>query len=193
MVSGGVQSLLERLKEKWRDFCEKNGLYFSPFQIFSLIILFALLLVGISLHYFHSRPAKLKEITFDSSEENTSSVQKNQPQLVVHVCGAVSNPGVYVLSEGSRVYEAIQEAGGETKNADIDSLNLARLIKDGERIYVPRKGEVIKSSNSSESKLDLNSATFDELEKLPGIGEELAKRKWNIEKKMVLSHLLKML
>jgi hypothetical protein len=52
---------------------------------------------------------------------------------------------------------------------------------------------VIKSSNSSESKLDLNSATFDELEKLPGIGEELAKRKWNIEKKMVLSHLLKML
>jgi competence protein ComEA len=175
-VSGGVQGLLERLKEKWRDFCEKNGLYFTPAQIISLVVLFILLLIGIFLHYYNSRPAEIEEIPLETGE-NTVSAKESESKIVVHVAGAVNRPGVYVFPSGSRVYEAIQKAGGETRDADTDSLNLARIVKDGERIYLPRKGEEVKTSvEQAEDKLDLNSASLGELEELPGIGEELAKR-----------------
>lgn len=172
-----MQGLLERLKEKWRDFCEKNGLYFTPAQVVSLVFLFTLLLIGIFLHYYNSRPAKIEEIPFEKAEESTVSVKESESKIVVHIAGAVNRPGVYVLPSGSRVYEAIQKAGGETGEADIDSLNLARIVKDGEKIYLPKKGETVKNSGEETGrKLNLNSASLEELEELPGIGEELAKR-----------------
>jgi competence protein ComEA len=62
--------------------------------------------------------------------------------VVVHVAGAVNSPGVYVLPEGSRVVNAVEAAGGVTEAAAADAVNLARLLVDGERVYVPTRQEV---------------------------------------------------
>ncbi|GFP24267.1 competence protein ComEA [Candidatus Hakubella thermalkaliphila] len=63
--------------------------------------------------------------------------------VVVHVSGAVQRPGVYELREGMRVIDAIEMAGGGTEKSDIHQLNLAETLYDGQKIYVPAKGEEI--------------------------------------------------
>ncbi|MER3402842.1 MAG: DNA-binding protein [Armatimonadota bacterium] len=112
--------------------------------------------------------------------------------LTVHVAGAVRNPGVYTLPPNARVADAIQQAGGTRADSDTDSLNLAEPLQDGQQIYVPRKHDKPANSSlvqrASASKpspkrrpslafpLDINRATADELEQLPGIGPTLAQR-----------------
>lgn len=68
-------------------------------------------------------------------------------RVVVHVAGAVHSPGVVVLSQGSRVVDAIEAAGGATAEADTDQLNLARVLADGEQVRVPRIGEVLPAQD----------------------------------------------
>ena len=120
-----------------------------------------------------------------------------QPEIVVHVMGAVKSPGVYHLSTDARVHEAIQKAGGKTDQADLHSLNLAAKMRDGEQIYVPDirqtpdVGQTIPTSSSSAappqpsvkrsassdgSRININTATFQELQTLRGIGPTMAQR-----------------
>ena len=120
-----------------------------------------------------------------------------QPEIVVHVMGAVKSPGVYHLSADARVHEAIQKAGGKTDQADLHSLNLAAKMRDGEQIYVPEirqtpdVGQTIPTSSSSAappqpsvrrsassdgSRININTATFQELQTLRGIGPTMAQR-----------------
>lgn len=99
------------------------------------------------------------------------------PSVFVHVCGEVINPGVYEIPLGSRVVDAVNRAGGFSDNANEDYLNLARVVADSERIYVPAKEEEVEmqeGENSSE-KININTATVEELSTLPGIGESRAK------------------
>ena len=116
-------------------------------------------------------------------------------EVVVHVSGAVKKSGVYRLAPASRVADAIEQAGGATENADLDALNLAEPLQDGQKIHVPRKGEVSAPLVGSVSPLrtpysapkataaatpqfpiNLNTATADQLEAIPGIGPVLAQR-----------------
>ncbi len=105
--------------------------------------------------------------------------------LVVHVAGAVQLPGVYRLVAGSRVIDAIQAAGGVAADANTDAINLAAVLADGERVYMPRIGEVtpvIASSGSDGSggsvapsgPVNVNTATADDLDSLPGVGPSTA-------------------
>jgi competence protein ComEA len=96
---------------------------------------------------------------------------------VVHVSGAVRDPGVVTLPDGSRVADAIAASGGAMPDARLDRLNLARRIDDGERIHVPRVGEDAPPPEPSDSRgilpdgrIDLNVASQAELETLPGVG-----------------------
>lgn len=110
------------------------------------------------------------------------------PMVVVDVAGGVKNPGVYSLTADSRVTDAIAAAGGVQPGADVSDVNLARIIKDGEQIYVePVVAVAPAASNSSKRSplriakkrsgpININRATANELDALPGIGPVLAAR-----------------
>jgi competence protein ComEA len=96
---------------------------------------------------------------------------------VVHVSGAVREPGVVTLPEGSRVADAVEASGGAMPDARLDRLNLARRVEDGERIHVTRVGEDAPPPDEPASRgvlpdgrIDLNAASQTELETLPGVG-----------------------
>ncbi|HEX9682094.1 MAG TPA: helix-hairpin-helix domain-containing protein [Acidimicrobiales bacterium] len=100
-------------------------------------------------------------------------------EVVVHVSGAVTNPGVYRLAAGARVTDALAMAGGPLVGAQVDVLNLAAPLRDGEQVYVPAEGEdppalPSAGATASDGTVDINRATAAELESLPGIGPATA-------------------
>lgn len=107
--------------------------------------------------------------------------------LVVHITGAVNEPGLYTLAPVTRVGEAIDMAGGLSANADSSLINLAQLVEDGEQIWVPYQieeivvqddAEVVRiepTQSQSGSLININTATQSELESLSGIGPVYAK------------------
>ena len=104
-----------------------------------------------------------------------SESQSIQGEIFVHVAGEVAKPGLYALSVGSRVEDAIEKAGGMTRSAFEQSVNLARMVSDGEQIVVLNRSQVSTGAKAS-SFISLNNATLEELESLPGVGPALAKR-----------------
>ena len=124
-------------------------------------------------------------------EEETASISGQM--LSVDVAGAVNVPGVYQLALGSRVEDGITVAGGLSNDADIEfieqSLNRAAIVKDGAKIYVPKKGEALGASSYNSSSLSrrpdgssynelvsINRSSQSELEALPGIGPVTAQK-----------------
>ncbi len=102
--------------------------------------------------------------------------------VVVHVDGAVGAPGVYALGGEPRVNDAIVAAGGLAEGADTSGINLAARLSDGEKVHVPLVGEVPQASSEpasgepggSDGPVNLNTATVEELDELPGVGEATA-------------------
>ncbi len=113
--------------------------------------------------------------------------------LILHVVGAVVDPGIVELEAGARVVDAIDAAGGLAQDADVSALNLAAFVSDGSQVSVPRVGEVVvggtsgvvgaETAGAGGGCIDLNTATESELENLDGVGPKLAARiaQWRAE------------
>lgn len=135
-----------------------------------------------TVHYIeeteHSNFVETQQESLESEQVEIGPEQT----ICVYVCGQIVTPGVYTLPEGSRVYDVFVVAGGFTEEAATDYWNQARLLSDGEMIYVPSKeeaknhtfeGENTGKTNKS-NKVNINTATKEELMSLPGIGETKA-------------------
>jgi competence protein ComEA len=111
----------------------------------------------------------------DSGKSSVSKSAVNQSSLYVDIVGAIERPGVYPVGVDTRLFEVVSAAGGFTRSADQKSVNLARLVTDGEQIIVLSLGS--QAATKTQSKLlSLNAATQVELEALPGVGPTLATR-----------------
>ena len=126
------------------------------------------------------------------SMEDLPPSDTEERQIYVYVCGQIRSPGVYILSAGSRICDVFELAGGLTEQAATDYWNQAKLLQDGEMIYVPTieeakerylDGETISrvetgdgnnDGNDDGNKVNINTASKEELMTLPGIGESKA-------------------
>lgn len=114
------------------------------------------------------------DIQFEAGSESkeVKSESTNNSKILVDISGKVVSPGVYELEEGSRIKDALIAAGGLADDANRDfiskTINLAKVLSDGEKIYIPGQNE--QAQTSSSSLISINSASASDLDKLPGIG-----------------------
>lgn len=164
-------------------------------KIIFFIILFSMIIV-IAYYIYSTLYFNDFDLTEDSNFismdliDTTNNINSNTNQLetnyiIVYICGAVKENKVITLKEGSRICDAIDAACGLTSDADLTHINLAYILEDGEKIYIPKIGEDMQtntnstytstfSSTSKNNKININKATQTELEMIPGIGPSTA-------------------
>ena len=115
-----------------------------------------------------------------SDSEEAVSMSSTAIKLVVDISGCIKTPGVYEIADGTRLHEVIELAGGLTKEADIDAINQAELVTDGQKILIPAKAEEYNSGNKSQEmtttsdKININTADSSSLQEIPGVGPATA-------------------
>ena len=154
-------------------------------ELIGLVALLAVTLGGAGLWYLRSLPRPVEVATAPSGGTASAPASASpSPEVVVlvDVAGWVRRPGVYEFTEGARVIDAIDAAGGARSGALLEALNLAAPLTDGTQILVPREGQVgvapapVTGGAVAGGLVNVNSAIATELEELPGIGEVIAQR-----------------
>ena len=163
-----------------------------------IIMLVAILIIGIVFYKKEEGTHDVQNI-FDEIENNVNEVEnvvtEETKQIAVHITGEVKKSGVIYLKEGSRIIDAIEKAGGTTKNADLGKVNLAYVLQDGQKVYIPNKKnnasvyisedsgqDVIDNGNTNtktenkRKKININTANKEELQSISGIGPALAEK-----------------
>ena len=154
-------------------------------ELVGLVALLAVTLGGAGLWYVRSLPRPVEVVAAPSGGTASAPASASpSPEVVVlvDVAGWVRRPGVYEFSEGARVIDAIDAAGGARSGALLEALNLAAPLTDGIQILVPREGQEglapapVTGGAVAGGLVNVNSAIATELEELPGIGEVIAQR-----------------
>ena len=174
--------------------------------VFAIILLICptILLVKDKLNSIDDIYVLTEESTVSDENKNNDKKEKiedekeniSNKEITVYVSGEVNKSGVVTLKEGDRLAVAVEKLGGTTKKADLNNINLAIRVKDEEHYIIPKIGEAkqenlkdvnntkdienaeIKNENTEKdsSKININTATLEELDKLPGVGEATANK-----------------
>ena len=148
------------------------------------IILLAVAIVIVGIWGFKSkrdRESNIREQLLEASETQSElslqDEEKENPKfLYVDICGAVAKEGFYELPFDSRVYDAVQMAGGLLENADTKRINLAQKVYDQQKIIIPAFGDGLTEEETEDGLININTASKALLEDLPGIGPAYAER-----------------
>ncbi len=182
-----------------------------------IIIISTIMVIGLG-YYVYSKENSKNEMSDlqveEGNIENNQSI-KEEKKIKVHISGAIKNEGVFELDENSRIIDVIQQAGGLTEQSYTKHINLAEMLEDGSKIYIPTKEEIenqkkqneeqenkkdietfkntitinqnennqnYKSTNQKIKKININTATQEELDSLPGVGASTANKILNYRK-----------
>lgn len=130
--------------------------------------------------------SKTKEINNKTEEINIKDENVNKKEITVYISGEVVNPGIVSIKNDKRLYDAVQELGGVTENADLNRINLAIKLNDEQHYIIPKIGEntgiekeakyLDEDKNDENKKININMADIQELDNLPGVGEATANK-----------------
>ena len=158
--------------------------------LLGLLLLLTISTVSVSYYAFFKKEPDIAFKLQDEPAVLVTAPAYEAEKIVIHIAGAVKNPGVYTLEEGQRVKDAIEIAGGPLPEADLLRLNLAQKIHDEDKLYVPKIGESPEQSeqedelygstvgiiSKNDGKVNINTANETELTTLPGIGPATAQK-----------------
>ena len=179
--------------------------YINKKQKILLIMIISIITLGIGYYTYTTKTndefsieEQNLEIEENEREKEINENIKENTKIIVHVSGAVRNEGIVELKEKSRIADAIEMVGGVTEDAYMKDVNLATILEDGMKIYIPTKEEVEKqrenkndsvskdtnldiynngsNTRKKNNKVNINTATKEELDTLPGIGESTANK-----------------
>ena len=172
----------------YRKYIEKNKKYI----IIALLFMFVINGIIIVKQFDTEEKESLELISIEeeTEQDNKSIEEEEDYKIVVHITGEVEKEGIIEIKEGGRISDAIDAAGGLTKEADLERVNLAYELEDGQKIYIPNKNDkdieeyvtegvddiVLPDelSNMGDGLININKADLEELQELDGIGEALA-------------------
>ena len=172
---------------------------------FKKIIIIGVIIIIVIIYAIYKNLSnnQYQEINFEKDEIENKEDTENEKTIyeknyiVLHITGEVINPGIIKIEEGQRVADAIEAAGGVTPNANVNKINLAYILKDGQKLYVPSiydeeekefitenigKNILDESIENNNIKININTATESQLENLSGIGPSTAMKIVNYRK-----------
>lgn len=182
----------ENVSVKLKSLSRRAGLARVPLPVLACIVVACIVLVVLALVRFvpaETSASQDFEAPAQAEEQAASEQDSDVRQVGVDVEGAVASPGLYLVSADARVNDAVAAAGGMTSDADRQRVNLAQKVEDGMQVYVPSREEApaatgttttgagqASSSGASKGKVNLNTASAEELQTLSGIGPSLSQR-----------------
>ena len=180
---------LETTLRKCKKFCQTYEKQIK-IAVIALTVVTALLLFGgngENDEIVVEQTRESQEVFIDNTGQSDITVEgevtANETEavmLVVDISGCVNEPGVYEISDGTRLHQVIEQAGGLTKDADIDAINQAELVTDGQKILIPAKAESGTDNASAAAqpvqngKININQADSIALQEIPGVGPATA-------------------
>ena len=174
--------------------------YINKKQKIVLIIIISIITLGVAYYAYIMKTndefnVEEQSLEIENTTEENNEAKEEKSKIIVHVSGAVKNEGIVELEEKARVADAIEAAGGVTEDAYMRNINLASLLEDGMKVYIPTKEEVMQKEENSDyiigsnniiennnveskksGKVNINTATKEELDTLPGVGELTANK-----------------
>ncbi|WP_237036293.1 helix-hairpin-helix domain-containing protein [Mediannikoviicoccus vaginalis] len=146
-----------------------------------IIIILVAVLTGVGFYKSNSSIEEPEQNLLQFANTNVDETSEKPKEVYVHIDGEVVNPGLYKLTTDDRVNDLLVLAGGATDKASLKDVNLAKRLEDEMKIYIPSKDEIGSNEvsgqsglSSSTGKINLNTASKDELKTLPGIGDSRA-------------------
>jgi len=160
-----------------------------------IVVIAIIIAIGIIAYYYINSTKDVYSYQGEALKSEETQEENEEEKIIVHITGAVQKEGIVEVKENARINDVINNAGGLTEDADIESINLAYVVEDGQKIYIPSKldnhqdlddGDVIITQNAGKNVvqeeneknglININTASIEELQELPGIGNSTAQK-----------------